>query len=220
MDIKQAIKERHSVRKYKEDPIPEELVNRLGELIRECNAESGLHIQLILEDPGCFDTLLAHYGWFRGVRNYIAIVGEESLPDMEELGGYYGEKVVIEAQRMGLNTCWVAGTYSKSKCRAQISPGEKLVCVITIGYGQTQGKRHKSKPISKVCGIAEKNMPDWFREGVDAALKAPTAINQQKFYITLEQGEPVIKAKRGPLTKIDLGIVRYHFEAASGHSCR
>ena len=87
MDIKQAIKERHSVRKYKEDPIPEELVNRLGELIRECNAESGLHIQLILEDPGCFDTLLAHYGWFRGVKNYIAIVGEESLPAMEELGG-------------------------------------------------------------------------------------------------------------------------------------
>ena len=88
MDIKQAIIERHSVRKYKDDPIPAELVEKLGELIRGCNEESGLHMQLILDDPGCFDTLLAHYGWFKGVRNYIAIVGKETLPDLDALGGY------------------------------------------------------------------------------------------------------------------------------------
>lgn len=220
MDIKQAIKERHSVRKYKEDPIPEELVNRLGELIRECNAESGLHIQLILEDPGCFDTLLAHYGWFRGVKNYIAIVGEESLPDMEELGGYYGEKVVIEAQRMGLNTCWVAGTFSRGKCKAEVAPGEKLICVIAIGYGEETGTKHKSKSLSKLCDVPEEEMPVWFRNGLRAALMAPTAMNQQKFRISLEEGKPVITAGRGAMTRIDLGIVKYNFEAASGHKCR
>ena len=199
MDIKQAIKERHSVRKYKEDPIPEELVNRLGELIRECNAESGLHIQLILEDPGCFDTLLAHYGWFRGVKNYIAIVGEESL---------------------GLNTCWVAGTFSRGKCKAEVAPGEKLICVIAIGYGEETGTKHKSKPLSKLCDVPEEEMPVWFRNGLRAALMAPTAMNQQKFRISLEEGEPVITAGRGAMTRIDLGIVKYNFEAASGHKCR
>ena len=220
MDIKEAIDARHSVRQYMDCPVEREKVDQLNTMIDECNRKSGLHIQLVQDDPDTFNSFLAHYGKFSGVTSYIALIGPQELADLDERCGYFGEHLVLEAQRMGLNTCWVAGTYSKSKCRAQISPGEKLVCVITIGYGQTQGKRHKSKPISKVCGIAEKNMPDWFREGVDAALKAPTAINQQKFYITLEQGEPVIKAKRGPLTKIDLGIVRYHFEAASGHSCR
>ncbi|MCR5034527.1 MAG: nitroreductase, partial [Clostridia bacterium] len=131
-----------------------------------------------------------------------------------------GQRIVLEAQMMGLNTCWVAGTYSKGKCKASIAPNEKLVCIISIGCGQTQGKPHKSKPLSKLCSVAEADMPDWFREGMDAALKAPTAINQQKFYVTLEDGEPVITAKRAALAKIDLGIVKYNFEAASGHKCR
>ena len=165
MDIKQAIIERHSVRRYKEDPIPEELAGRLQDLISDCNEKSGLHMQLILDDPGCFDTLLAHYGWFKGVRNYIAIVGKESLPEMEELGGYYGEKVVLEAQRMGLHTCWVAGTFSRGKCKAEQGRGEKLICVIAIGYGEDSGKKHRSKPLAKLCTVPEEEMPVWFKTG-------------------------------------------------------
>lgn len=220
MDIKQAIIDRHSVRKYKEDPIPAELVEKLGDLIRECNEESGLHMQLILEDPECFETLLAHYGWFTGVRNYIALIGEETLPDLEERCGYYGEKVVLEAQRMGLNTCWVAGTYSRGKCKAEKAPGEKLICVIAIGFGEEAGKKHKSKPLSKLCPVFYEEMPVWFKNGVKAAMMAPTAMNQQKFTIRLEGEEAVITAGRGAMTKIDLGIVKYNFEAASGHKCK
>ena len=110
MEMKEAIKARHSVRQYKNIPIPEDLKKRLDDLISECNEESGLHIQLVTDDPECFDSFLAHYGDFKSVKNYIAIVGPKNLQDFEELGGYYGQKLVIEAQRMGLNTCWVAGT--------------------------------------------------------------------------------------------------------------
>ena len=34
-------------------------------------------------------------------------------------------------------------------------------------------------------------MPDWFREGVVAALLAPTAVNQQKFFISRDGDEAV-----------------------------
>ena len=61
------------------------------------------------------------------------------------------------------------------------------------------------------------DMPDWFKEGVEAAMKAPTAINQQKFKIALDGDKAVITAGSGPMSKIDLGIVKYNFEAASGH---
>ena len=121
---------------------------------------------------------------------------------------------------MGLNTCWVAGTYSKGKCGASVADDERIVCVIAIGYGENNGSVHKSKSKDKVCNIPESDMPDWFKEGLEAALLAPTAINQQRFLITLENGEPVITAKMGPMTQIDLGIVKYNFEAASGHKCR
>ena len=220
MNIKEAIDARHSVRQYQDRPIEAELVAKLNQIIDECNEESGLRIQLILNDPDCFSNFLAHYGKFKGAVNYVALVGREDMRDLDETCGYYGQRIVLEAQMMGLNTCWVAGTYSKDKCRASIAADEKLVCIISIGYGRTQGNDHKSKPLSKVCDVAEADMPDWFREGMDAALKAPTAINQQRFFVTLEDGEPVITAKRGALAKIDLGIVKYNFEAASGHKCR
>ena len=220
MDIREAIKSRHSVRQYTNVPIPEETVAELNKLIDACNAESGLHMQLITDDPECFNSFLAHYGSFRNADNYIAIVGPQSLENLDEKAGYYGQKIVLAAQMMGLNTCWVAGTYSRGKCKADREAGEKIVCVIAIGYGETQGNKHKSKPLAKLCTVAEADMPIWFKNGVKAAMMAPTAVNQQKFVISLEGDTPVIKAGRGPLTMIDLGIVKYNFEAASGHKCR
>jgi nitroreductase len=220
MDIKEAIKERHSVRQYSSDHIVGDVRTSLEKMIKECNEESGLHIQLITDDPECFDTLLSHYGKFSGVNNYIAIVGSKKLDNLEELGGYFGEKIVLEAQMLGLNTCWVAGTYGKGKCKADVDANEKIVCVIAIGYGLNKGTNHKSKDLSKLCGVAEKDMPTWFKEGMEAALLAPTAINQQKFFIDIDGDEAVIKAGFGPLVKLDLGIVKYNFEAASGHRCK
>jgi len=220
MDIREAIKTRHSVRQYKDMPIAEDVKEKLEEMIRQCNEESGLHMQLICDDPECFDTFLAHYGKFKNANHYIAIAGLKDLTDLEEKSGYYGEKIVLFAQQLGLNTCWVAGTYGKGRCKAALSPGEKIVCVISIGYGQTDGVKHKNKPVSRICQVPEEEMPTWFRNGVAAAMMAPTAINQQKFRIELDGEEAVITAGKGPLTKIDLGIVKYNFEAASGHKCR
>lgn len=220
MEIKEAILKRHSVRQYKNEPLSPEHVERIKELICACNEESGLHMQLILDDPECFDTFLAHYGKFENANNYIAIVAPKKMPDLDERCGYYGQKIVLEAQMIGLNTCWVAGTYGKGKCKADKTAGEKIVCVIAIGYGMNEGTKHKSKPLEKLCAVKEADMPVWFKNGVKAAMLAPTAINQQKFMISLENDEPVIKSGIGPMARIDLGIVKYNFEAASGHKCR
>ena len=217
MDIKEAIRSRHSVRQFKDTPIEDAAKTRLNEVIDECNKESGHHFQLICDDPGCFSNFLAHYGKFKNVRNYVAIVASTLPNDYEESCGYFGEKVVLEAQMLGLNTCWVGGTFSKGKCKAKIAEGEKLVAVIAIGYGENQGAVHTSKPMEKLCTVPESEMPDWFKEGVEAALMAPTAINQQKFVIELRDGVANIMSKKGPFCRVDLGIVAYNFEAASGH---
>ena len=219
MDIREAIRARHSVRQYRDDPIPAEIREKLEELVRECNLESGLNIQTIYDDPKCFDTMLAHYGKFKNVRNYIALVGKKEA-DTDELAGYYGQRLVLAAQQMGLNTCWVGGTYSKEKCTAAVQTGEKIVCVIALGYGVSGGEPHRSKPAAKLCRVREADMPPWFRAGLEAAMLAPTALNQQKFWIELSGEDAVITAKKGPFSRVDLGIVKYTFEAASGRRCR
>lgn len=143
MDLLQAMKERHSVRSYDEKSIEAGTVEKLRSFIKECNKESGLHMQLVLDEPHAFEGFMAHYGKFSGVRNYIALIGRKGN-DLEEKCGYYGEKIVLYAQTLGLNTCWVGLTYSKVKSAFQIDPGEKLCLVIAIGYGQTQGVSHNS----------------------------------------------------------------------------
>lgn len=223
MDIKEAIKERHSVRQFKDLPVKSEDKEKLAALIKECNAESGLNIQLVTDDPECFDTFLAHYGKFKNAKNYIAMIGSKSIDKLDEKCGYYGQKLVLVAQTLGLNTCWVAGTYGKGKCKADKNAGEKIVCVIALGYGESQGVAHKSKPLSKLCKVPEADLPatpTWFQEGLEAAILAPTALNQQKFQVSLDGDKAVITTKRGPMTQLDLGIVKYNFEAASGHKVR
>ncbi len=220
MNIKEAISSRHSVRQYLSKPISQEHRDQLAEIITSCCEESGLRIQIIYDEPMCFNTFLAHYGKFTNANNYIALVGKKSLENLDELCGYYGQKIVLAAQQMGLNTCWVAGTYGKRKQQAEVASDEKLVCVIAIGYGANEGTKHRSKPVEKLCDVPRDEMPQWFRTGLIAAMMAPTALNEQKFFVTLDGDEPLITTKNGMMTKIDLGIVKYNFEAASGHKCK
>ncbi len=213
MDILEIMKARHSVRQYSGKKIESGIRETLAALVSECNRESGLNIQIIFDEPKCFDSMMAHYGKFSGVENYIALVGKKGA-GLDEKAGYYGEKLVLKAQELGLNTCWVAMTHGKST--AEIKKDEKLACIIALGYGTIQGVTHKNKPVEQLCNCAS-GMPDWFSKGMEAALLAPTAMNQQKFYITLENGKVSAKAGRGFYTKMDLGIVKYHFEVATGH---
>ena len=214
MDLTQAMEQRHAVRSYEDRPIAPEAREALLESIAQCNRESGLHIQLVLDEPKGFSGLLAHYGKFSGVKNYIALIGKKS-PDLEETCGYYGEKLVLRAQQLGLNTCWVAMTYSKVKTAFQIGPGEKLCLVIAVGYGTTQGTGHPVKRPEEVSR-ADALVPEWFRRGVQAALLAPTAMNQQKFTFTLQGDTVAARAGAGFYSKVDLGIAKYHFEIGAG----
>lgn len=219
MDILEAIKERHSVRAYLEKAIEPEIREELDAFTAEVNEESGLSICIAYDDPSGFDSRLAHYGRFRNVNNYIIIKGMD-CDDFSEKCGYYGEKIVIKAQQLGLNTCWVALTFNKKQVKKMIPAGERFCMVISLGYGETQGVPHKGKSLEQVV-VSKGKMPDWFKAGAEAALLAPTAVNQQKFKMGVIDGEPVIKVSgRGVHTLVDLGIIKYHFEIASGRKCK
>lgn len=214
MEPMEVMKLRHSVRQYKNTPLETELISALQSEIDVCNRESGLHIQLVTNEPKAFDSFMAHYGKFSGVTNYIALVGKKG-PALDESCGYYGERLVLKAQELGLNTCWVAMTYSKVKTAYTVEKGEKLCIVIALGYGAAQGVPHNSKKLPEVAKT-EGQMPEWFQKGIEAALLAPTAMNQQKFSFALNGNKVSVKAGTGLYTKIDLGIVKYHFELGAG----
>ena len=212
-EVLELMKQRHSVRQYKDMAVDAKQRTVLNELVKEINRETGLHIQIFYDEPQCFDSFMAHYGKFSGVKNYVALVGKKSQ-NLEETSGYYGEKIVLKIQELGLNSCWVAMTHGKSK--AEVRKGEKQVCLIAFGYGETQGVPHKNKPLQEVCNHTA-SMPEWFLNGMEAVLLAPTAMNQQKFFITYVSDSKInASCGKGFYTKLDLGIVTYHFEMGSG----
>ena len=214
MTILEAMDARHSVRAYREERIADDVRQQLNWFTEKCNQESGLHIFIRYDDPEGFDSRLAHYGHFRNVRNYIVLAGKKG-PDFDFRCGYCGEQIVLFAQQHGLNTCWAAMTFNKRKVRELIPEGETLCMVIALGYGETQGQARKSKAAGDVADSGLDQV--WFAKGIEAALKAPTAVNQQKFLFSLKDGEPFIRVKGlGSYTKVDLGIAAFHFEAASG----
>lgn len=214
MTTMEAMRARHSVRSYTDKPIPADVADILEAEIAACNRAGDLHIQLVKNEMQAFSGFMARYGKFSGVKNYLALVGKKG-PDLEEKCGYYGERLVLLAQSLGLNSCWVAMSYDRSKAACMLDAGEKLCIVISLGYGATQGVPHKSKPAEQVMA-AKGEVPAWFRAGVEAALLAPTAMNQQKFKFALEDGAVAASAGMGFYSKIDLGIAKYHFEVGAG----
>lgn len=214
MTILEAIGARHSVRSYTKRPIDGAVADALQTEIDACNRESGLHIRLVLNEPRAITGLLAHYGRFENAVNYIALCGKDE-EDLYEKCGYWGERLVLFAETLGLNSCWIAGSYKKSEVKGMLRDGECLAAIISIGYGAKPGHAHRSKSFRQVTET-KGLVPEWFRAGVEAALLAPTAINQQRFCFVLNEEDVQVKALRGPFSKIDLGIVKYHFELASG----
>lgn len=221
MTLQEAIQARHSVRAYTGRPLTDEDAQALQEKIEELNRMGQLHIQLIRNEPKAFLGPFAKYGKFRNVTDYLVMAGVKA-DDLDERIGYYGEQLVLFAQTIGLNTCWVGLSYTKIPDTYVLNESEVIQAYISIGYGETQGVSHKIKRIDQVSNVSA-STPDWFRRGVEAALLAPTAINQQKFsfeYVGNTDGLPQVRAKKGfslvGYTHMDLGIAKYHFEIGAG----
>ena len=209
------------MRAYKDQLLAEDVAKRLEEEIAKVNQAGHLHVQLIQNEPKAFQGTLAKYGKFRNVTSYLVMAGKKA-DDLDERIGYYGEQLVLLAQTLGLNTCWVGLSYRKIPDTYVLEEGEVIKAYISIGYGETQGVIRKSKTVEQVSNTSDIT-PSWFKRGVEAALLAPTAVNQQKFsfeYLGMKDDRHQVRAKKGfslvGYTQMDLGIAKYHFEIGAG----
>lgn len=221
MTLLEAIQARHSVRRYRPEPIPDDVQNQLRQAIMLANREGDLHVQLVTDESKAFSGLMA-YGKFSGMTSYLVMAGKKT-DDLDERVGYYGEGLVLLAQRLGLNTCWAGVSYRKIADTYSLEKDEKIACYIALGYGETQGVQHRSKALDEISNVSEQT-PSWFKSGVEAAQLAPTAMNQQKFFIEylgkLDDGLPEVRISKGSsmvgYTRMDMGIAKLHFEIGAG----
>lgn len=208
--LKQAMEERHTVRKFTDQPIAPALIEKLEQRAAMVDQKYGLQIRLVTKDkallPGVIRLFLA-----KNADNAFIIAGPQGS---DELCGYASADLMLYAQSLGLNTWYIGGTYSRKEAEKD-ADGAHVVGIIVVGYGQNQGTPHKSKTPDEVSRY-EGDEPEWFKNGVKAALLAPTALNKQAFFLNGKGNEVSIQCNNGIFTDVDTGLVKYHFELGAG----
>lgn len=138
MDMKQAMSERHMVRKYTDKPISIEVAQEINEHLSDVNAKYSTDIQLIRDDNTAFNAAIKLV-LAKGVRNYFILAGK-AAPDLRERLGMAGADLMLFCQTLRLNTWWVGGTYSHAKM-AQKAPGDEVIGIIAVGYVRRRESR-------------------------------------------------------------------------------
>lgn len=214
VDLKLAMRQRHTVRKFTSEPLSAELISQLNDRIRTNNERFGLAISLKVGDESALPGALKLF-FAKGVRNYFVLAGSDR-PGLDEDLGYASADLMLFAQTLGLNTWWIGGTFSRKNVE-QAVPGKKVIGIVAVGFGATPGVAHKSKTAPEVSSY-EGAAPQWFSDGVQAALLAPTALNKQCFRIAGAGNKVSIAEDGGAFSGADIGIVKYHFELGAGNA--
>jgi len=209
MESMEILRQRHSVRRYLDKPLAGDVRDKLEAFTALCNQEAGLHIQLMCNEPAGLGRT------FPNCANYLVLAGPRS-PGLEERCGYYGEKILLFAQELGLRFCWAGLSHARRARAYTLERGEVFVIAAALGYGADDGKERKSKTAEDVTRVRGE-APEWFRAGTEAALLAPTAMNRQAFTLELRGNASVrLRYALGPFSQVDTGIVKYHFEIGAG----
>ncbi len=222
----EAIAIRRSRRAYRPVPLADDLVSRLQILIADINQAANLHFQLIINDHRAFGGFSRTYGLFQDVQHFILVCGRHSEHLFERLG-FYGERLVLEAIKMGLGTCWVGGSFDKAGLQHYAADDETLYGVITVGHVTEHwtvrerviaglAHRRRGKTIEEMYQ-ADGPCPDWFIRGMQALQKAPSSVHGQPVVVAWQAGRVTasVPALR-PAQLVDLGIAMLHFAIGCG----
>ena len=227
MDVIQAIEKRISCRAFVKQPVEDEKFEQIAQEVSAINEESGLHFQLYgpREDGSALDMALNMFA--NNPPAYAALVACKDPLEEEKLG-YYGERLVLFTEMLGLSTCWVASTYDSDTTRVELAEGEVLHDVVPIGYAPEKiplkqrtirgAIRGRSKKIDELyCGpVPLKEAPEWVQACIDAVWKGPSAINEQPVVFVQDTVDGPVRAElvrvKTGMEYTDLGIAKYHFQ--------
>jgi len=227
-----AIATRRSHRRYEERQVAPDLLDRLNDFCRQWRPFPSARAVLVTEAPeAVFRGALGTLGKVKNAPLFVAFIGQMDDPAVQEKVGYTGEGVVLEAEALGLGTCWVGGFFRPNVAAelTGVTPGERVLCVTPVGYALQSlsledrvmsgfGSHHKRRPLeSLVSGLAAAEWPAWVRPVLEAARMAPSAGNRQPWAFYVEPDGIIISTHSpGPelavSRRLDCGIAMLHLE--------
>jgi hypothetical protein len=142
------IKKRTSSRSYEKRPIDSLTMQKLKEYLTQVNQDSSIksRFEIVYTEESMGNPIkLGTYGIISGATTFI--VGIISKDEKEaQAFGFLFEKIILKATDLGLQTCWLGGTFKKSdfKHAADIKENEYIAIVSPVGY-----RRDKQRLLEK-----------------------------------------------------------------------
>jgi hypothetical protein len=235
-----AIGVRRSRRRYGDRKVARAALAALERFCGEFQLAPGARVALVQDHgdlfTGLFDTVGRAYGRVEGAPWAAAFIGPEGS---EIEVGYVGEAFILEATRLGLGTCWVAGMFDREAAqrRFALQPGERVIAVTPVGHPMERKQfvervmsaavrsaaRRQIEDIapglSRGLGPGRAPSPDWAVRAVEAARLAPSGANGQPWRFRLERDALVMGAAKKVYwtAPIDYGIAMLHIELGAAH---
>lgn len=239
--ILQVIRSRSSIRTFSPEPVPEKTLLELRKILSEedrgpfgnrCRFElidSSLHPSVDLSSLSYYGVIKNPYGYFMGA----VPKADRCLVDY----GYLFQRILLEATRLLLGTCWLGGTFRLKKVASlfPLQPGEIIPAIspfgipaekrtIIDGFLRWSASSKLRKPYGQLFYDASGNSQKegdspLFQNALEAVRLAPSAMNRQPWRLVIE-GNTVHffldtkEDRKSPvrLAELDLGIALYHFE--------
>lgn len=215
-----AIALRRSTRVYDGKPLSAEFLADIGQLAESTNPFGDVAVEIINEVPaGFFKGIIGSYFSIDDAPSAIVLSVSGADPNRYWHLGYIAEALVLEATARGVDSCWVAGSFSREVARAVASlpEGNMLVAAVAFGHGTESPREARRRPLSKI-GPGFETWPAWARVGLEAARLAPSAVNRQPWRFSLDRRQRATLHvggalfSRSALSYVGCGIAALHFE--------
>jgi nitroreductase len=209
MDARALIDRRYSCRTYLERPISAGDQAALAAcMAQKTRGPLGASARFSLiaassDDEGALKRL-GTYGFIKGARGFIVGAVRKGPGDLEDYG-YLLEEVVLEATRIGLGTCWLGGTFTRSTFTSRfggVARDEVIPAVVSTGYPGDDGtERIRAReegtrrfPPDELFFADELGVPlgaaaDGYGEALEAVRMAPSATNKQPWRVVRRGGD-------------------------------
>jgi len=165
VDFYEAVQKRLSVRAYKPDPIPEDVLNRVLEAGRV--APSAKNYQpwkfIVVRDPAVRQALVPACRNQASVGQAPVTICACAISDQawKGMGGYWSaeavdvtialEHMILAATTEGLGTCWIGAFVEEEVRRVLAIPqGVKPIALTPLGYPATEAKPRPRKSLAEI----------------------------------------------------------------------
>ncbi len=231
-----AIEKRRSRRHFDASrPIESDKLSALDTVCKQFMPFPNARSCLVTESvKNVFKGIIGSYGKIKGAPAFIAFIGDMDSAYVQEELGYTGERIILEATALGLNTCWVAGFFKPESVSSlvEIKSNERVLAVTPVGYARRFesleeklmtgfGRTHRRVPISRLVGsLTQDSLPEWMRASIQAARLAPSAVNRQPWGFHVEDNSITVYVRTGGpefdvSKRLDCGIAMLHIEVAA-----